>query len=66
MNEIFDKDMNEIDENQFLSNHSSYEYEGSENFEHDDNGCLMNYSGCYDQIMHAFVMNENWEEGYDY
>jgi len=66
MNEIFDKDMNEIDKNQFLSNHSSYDYKGSENFEHDDNGSLMNYSGCYDQVMQAYVINEDWQEGYDF
>jgi hypothetical protein len=50
----------------FISNHSGYDYAGSENFEHDDTGGSMNYSGCYDQVMDAFVTNEGWLEGYDY
>ena len=35
----------------FISNHSGSDYEGSENYEHDDNGDLMNYSGVYDSVM---------------
>ncbi|MCK7580627.1 MAG: hypothetical protein MZV65_36635 [Chromatiales bacterium] len=43
-----------------------YGYDGSENFEHDDTGSLMNYSGCEDEIFNAISEHEDWQEGYDY
>ncbi len=49
-----------------LSNHTGYGYKGSENFEHDDTGCTMNYSGVYDDVSNAVADHEGWEEGYDY
>lgn len=48
------------------SNHSGYCYSGSENFEHDDTGSIMNYSGVEDMIFSSLAENENWQEGYDY
>lgn len=54
------------DEKQVVSNNTGYGYEGSENFEHDDTGCLMNYSGCADDMLTAMAEHEDWEEGYDY
>ncbi|MBZ0330997.1 hypothetical protein KZO25_11790 [Halomonas sp. ANAO-440] len=49
-----------------IGNHSGYPYSGSENFEHDDTGCILNYSGVEDIIFSSFAENNNWEEGYDY
>ena len=54
------------DEIRIISNHSGYDYKGSENFEHDDNGNIMNYSGVYDDVMSAFAESEGWVESYDY
>lgn len=54
------------DEKQVLSNHTGYGHVGSENFEHDDTGSLMNYSGCADDILTATAEHEDWQEGYDY
>lgn len=53
-------------DHKIVSNHTGYGYSGSENYEHDDTGSLMNYSGCYDEAMSAWAMQEDWEEGYDY
>lgn len=50
----------------YLSNHTGYGYRGSENFEHDDTGSQMNYSGVEDDVMNAFADHEGWEHGYDY
>lgn len=47
-------------------NHSGYPYPGSENFEHDDTGSIINYSGVEDMIFSSFAENEGWEEGYDF
>jgi len=49
-----------------VSNHSGYDYEGSENFEHDGNGAIMNFSGVYDDVYNSFREHEGWTEGYDY
>lgn len=49
-----------------LSNHTGYSIEGSENFEHDDTGSIMNYSGVEDDINNALLVHNDWEEGYDY
>jgi hypothetical protein len=54
------------DEKLFISNHSGYGYKESANFEHDDTGSLMNFSGCVDDIYQAFIEHEDWQEGYDY
>lgn len=43
-----------------VSNHSGYDMEGSANFEHDDNGCLHNYSGVEDDVFSAFADNDGW------
>lgn len=53
------------DEKPFLSNHSGYDYEGSENFEHDNNGDIHNYSGVVDEVNNALKEHEGWQEGYD-
>lgn len=50
----------------YISNHTIYGYAGSENFEHDDNSNLMNYSGCEDEIFNAISEHQDWQEGYDY
>jgi hypothetical protein len=50
----------------FISNHSGSDYEGSENYEHDDNGDLMNYSGVYDSVINDLSEHEGYQEGYDY
>ena len=55
-----------MDRKTIISNHTQYDYEGSENFEHDDTGCWMNYSGVYDDVMSSFAEHENWTSGYDY
>ncbi|QFY88499.1 hypothetical protein D5125_02825 [Magnetovirga frankeli] len=54
------------DREPFISNHSGYDYEGSENFEHDDNGAIMNYSGVMDDVYNSIAEHEDWEDGYDY
>ncbi len=55
-----------IDRRQVVSNHTAYGYEGSENFEHDDSGALMNYSGCEDEVFDALADHEGWQADYDY
>jgi len=54
------------DEYRIISNHSGYGCEGGENFEHDDTGCLHNYSGVEDDIFSSYAEHEDWQEGYDY
>lgn len=54
------------EEGRVVSNHSGYSYQGSENFEHDDTGSLMNYSGVEDEVFSSFAVHEDWQEGYDY
>ena len=54
------------EEKRIIANHSGYLHEGSENFEHDDTGSLMNYSGVEDEVFSSFAMHEDWQEGYDY
>ncbi len=49
-----------------VSNHTGYPHEGSENFEHDDTGSSMNYSGVEDELNKAKAEHEDWQEGYDY
>lgn len=49
-----------------VANHSGYDLEGSENFEHDDAGSVHNYSGVEDDVFSAFAENDGWQEGYDY
>lgn len=49
-----------------ISNHSGYGYSGSENFEHDDTGSIMNYSGVEDMIFSSMAEHGDWQEGYDY
>ena len=54
------------DKSAVVSNHTGYGYRGSENFEHDDTGSQMNYSGVEDDVYTALSEHEDWEEGYDY
>ncbi len=49
-----------------VGNRSGYGYKGSENFEHDDTGDEMNYSGVEDEVFSAAAEHDGWEEGYDY
>ena len=49
-----------------LSNHTVYQYKGSEGWEHDDTGSMQNYSGCCDDMMNPTAEHEGWEAGYDY
>jgi hypothetical protein len=54
------------DREPIVSNHTGYGYKGSENFEHDDTGSMMNYSGVEDDVNNAIADHEGWEKGYDY
>ena len=49
-----------------IGNHSGYLYAGSENFEHDDTGSIINYSDVEDMVFSSFAENEGWEVGYDF
>ena len=49
-----------------VSNHTGYQQNGGEGWEHDDTGSQQNYSGCYDDIMDPIAEHEGWQEGYDY
>lgn len=49
-----------------VSNHTGYSHEGSENFEHDDSGASMNYSGVEDEFNDAKSEHEGWQKDYDY
>ena len=55
-----------MDRKNVISNFTQYDYEGSENFEHDNTGSWMNYSGVYDEVMSSFAEHEDWISGYDY
>lgn len=54
------------EEKRVISNHSGYSSLGSENFEHDESGNLMNYSGMEDEVFNSLAMHGDWQEGYDY
>lgn len=56
----------ETGEIRVVSNHTGYSHPGGENFEHDDNGSLMNYSGMEDEVYSALATHGDWQEGYDY
>lgn len=49
-----------------VGNHTGYATEGSENFEHDDTGAQMNYSGMEDEMFSAEAEHDGWQEGYDF
>ena len=49
-----------------VSNMSGYSHKGSENFEHDNTGSVMNYSGVEDEVHSAEAVHQDWEAGYDY
>jgi hypothetical protein len=49
-----------------VSNHTGYGHEGSENFEHDESGASMNYSGVEDDLNDAESEHEGWQKDYDY
>jgi hypothetical protein len=54
------------DREPIISNHTGYGYKGSENFEHDNTGSVMNYSGVEDEVNDATADHEGWQDGYDY
>ena len=60
------KETPDKDKKPYISNHTGYGYKGSENFEHDDTGGAMNYSGVEDDVFNAFIEHEDWDEGYDF
>jgi hypothetical protein len=49
----------------YVADHTGYG-KGGENFEHDDTGSLMNYSGVHDDVYNSIADHEDWKEGYDY
>lgn len=49
----------------FVADHTGYG-KGGENFEHDNKGNEMNYSGVVDEVNNALKEHEDWQEGYDY
>lgn len=49
-----------------VSNHTRYPYREAANFEHDDEGGLMNYLGVEDQVLNAQSEHDGWQDGYDY
>lgn len=53
-------------EKSYLSNHTGYSRPGSENFEHDNTGSAMNYSGVEDDVMNAIAEHEGWQPGEDF
>jgi|GEM_PF-3831337 len=56
----------DLDEKTVVSNYSGYRYSGSENYEHEDNASVHNYSGVEDDVFSAIAEHEDWQEGYDY
>jgi hypothetical protein len=60
------KEKPDKDKKPYISNHTGYGYKGSENFEHDDTGGAMNYSGVVDDVYDSLKEHEDWDEGYDY
>jgi hypothetical protein len=56
----------DVQECSSMFNSTGYDYPGGENFEHDDTGSQMNFSGCYDLMLNPISVNEGWQEGYDY
>jgi hypothetical protein len=52
------------DEACIVGNHTGYK--GGENYEHDDNGSLMNFSGVEDDMLSAEANHNGWDDGYDY
>ncbi len=50
---------------EFVADHTGYG-EGGENFEHDDTGSIMNFSGVVDDVVNAEKEHEGWQDGYDY
>lgn len=46
--------------------HTGYNRSGSSNWEHDDTGAQMNYSGMADIALSAQAEEKGWEAGYDY
>ena len=46
--------------------HTGYNRSGSSNWEHDDTGGKMNYSGMADIALSAQAEEKGWEAGYDY
>lgn len=46
--------------------HTGYHRSGSSNWEHDNTGSMMNYSGMVDIALSAQAADKGWEAGYDY
>ena len=57
---------NDHQEYQIVHNGTGYDSSDGANYEHDDTGGPMNYSGCYDMMMSPVSEHEGWTEGYDY
>src|SRR5690606_42075127 len=53
------------DKEPIISNHTDYKKRG-ENFEHDDAGSLMNFSGMEDEMNNALKEHKDWQKDYDY
>ncbi len=53
------------DKEPIISNHTGYK-KGGENFEHDDTGSLMNFSGVEDEMNNALKEHQDWQKDYDY
>lgn len=49
-----------------VGNHTGYDTPGSENYEHDETGSMMNYSGIEDEMFSAEAEHDGWQEGYDF
>lgn len=49
-----------------MEDHTGYNRGHSANWEHDNTGSQMNYSGMSDIMLGAMAENNGWEAGYDY
>jgi hypothetical protein len=61
-----DKALLEEDLPVVIINHTGYGHNNSANWEHDNTGCISNYSGCADIMLSAEAEHADWTEGYDY
>jgi len=50
----------------YVSNHTGYSQPGTANWEHDDTGNQMNYSGVEDEVINALIEHEGWQPGEDF
>lgn len=66
LKENLGQDVNYEDLPSVINNHTGYSHPNSANWEHDNTGCISNYSGMSDMIDSANAEHDGWEEGYDY